>query len=54
MIRVCPHQGARLPVPDLRPAPDALTAATAGGHGETMVTENVADFETICVEVADP
>lgn len=38
---------ARLHVPNLRPANDALIAATALVHGLTLVTRNVADFKDI-------
>ena len=45
---------ARLHVPDPRPERDALIAATAMVHGVTIVTGNVADFETTGVQVVDP
>lgn len=38
---------ATLHVPDRRPRNDSLVAATALVHGLTLVTRNVADFETI-------
>ena len=45
---------ARLQVPDLRAERDALIAATAIVHGMTVVTRNVADFETTGAAVVDP
>ena len=45
---------ARLPVPDPRAERDALIAATAIVHGMTVVTGNVADFETTGVVVINP
>ena len=45
---------ARLHVPDPRVERDALIAATAIVHGMTVVTRNVADFETTGAEVVDP
>ena len=45
---------ARLHVPDPRAERDALIAATAIVHGMTVVTRNVADFETTGVAVVDP
>lgn len=45
---------ARLHVPDPRAERDALIAATAIVHGLTVVTGNVADFETTEAEVVNP
>ena len=45
---------ARLHVPDPRAERDALLAATAIVHGMTVVTRNVADFETTGAAVVDP
>lgn len=45
---------ARLHVPDLRPVRDGLIAATALVHGMTVVTRNVADFETTGVATLNP
>lgn len=45
---------AKLHVPDPRADRDALIAATALAHGMTVVTRNVADFETIAVSLLDP
>ena len=45
---------ARLHVPHPRAERDALIAATAIVHGMTVVTRNVADFETTGAEVVDP
>ena len=45
---------ARLHVPDPKSERDALIAATAIIHRLTVVTGNVADFETTGVEVFDP
>ena len=45
---------ARLHVPDPRAERDALIAATAIVHGMTVVTRNVADFETTGAVVVDP
>lgn len=45
---------AKLHVPDPRPHRDALIAATALVHGMTVVTRNVADFESIGVEIFNP
>lgn len=45
---------ARLHVPDRRPERDALIAATALEHGMTVVTRNVADFETTGANILNP
>ncbi|EJK7328939.1 type II toxin-antitoxin system VapC family toxin [Escherichia coli] len=45
---------ARLHVPDKRGERDALIAATALIHGMTVVTRNVADFESTGVPIINP
>lgn len=45
---------AKLHVPDPRAYRDALIAATALVHGMTVVTRNVADFESTGVEIFNP
>jgi toxin FitB len=45
---------ARLHVPDKRGERDALIAATALVHGMTVVTRNVADFESTGVPLINP
>lgn len=45
---------AGLHVPDPRPFRDGLIAATALVHGMTVVTRNVADFETTGVGILNP
>ena len=45
---------ARLPVPDPLADRDALIAATALVHGMTVVTRNVADFESTGVPILNP
>jgi predicted nucleic acid-binding protein len=45
---------ARLHVPDPRAERDALIAATAMVHGLTVVTRNVADFESVGVALLNP
>ena len=45
---------ATLHVPDRRSDRDALIAATALVHGMTVVTRNVADFDSIDVAVLNP
>lgn len=45
---------ARLHVPDPRPVRDYLIAASALVHGMTVVTRNVADFESTGVPVLNP
>jgi toxin FitB len=48
------QRSARLHVPDPRPVRDGLIAATALVHGMTVVTRNVADFESTGVVVLNP
>jgi toxin FitB len=48
------QQCVRLHVPDQRSERDALIAATAMVHGLTVVTRNVADFESIGVVLLNP
>ena len=45
---------ARLHVPDPRADRDALIAATALVYGMTVVTGNVADFQTTGAQIVDP
>jgi predicted nucleic acid-binding protein len=45
---------ARLHIPDPRAERDALIAATAMVHGLTVVTRNVADFESAGVALLNP
>ncbi len=45
---------ARLHVPDKRGERDALIAATALVHGMTVVTRNVADFQSTGVSILNP
>ncbi|MFN7477513.1 MAG: PIN domain-containing protein, partial [Burkholderiales bacterium] len=45
---------ARLHVPDRRGERDALIAATALVHGMTVVTRNVADFQSMEVPTVNP
>lgn len=45
---------AALHVPDPRPAMDSLIAATALVHGMTLVTRNVADFQSSGVMILNP
>ena len=47
-------KGARLHVPDPRAERDALIAGHAIVHAMTVVTRNVADFETTGAAVVDP
>ena len=48
------QRSARLHVPDPHPVRDGLIAATALVHGMTVVTRNVADFESTGVPVLNP
>ncbi|MSQ53595.1 MAG: type II toxin-antitoxin system VapC family toxin [Betaproteobacteria bacterium] len=48
------RRGALRHVPDPRPVRDGLIAATALVHGMTVVTRNVADFESTGVSVLNP
>lgn len=48
------RRAARLHVPDPRPERDALIAATAVVHGLTVITRNVADFESMGVALINP
>jgi len=45
---------ARLHVPDKRDERDALIAATALVHGMTLVTRNMADFQSTGVTILNP
>jgi len=45
---------AMLSVPDPRPLPDSLIAATALVHGLTVVTRNVADFAPMGAPLLNP
>jgi hypothetical protein len=47
-------RSAALHVPDPRPAMDSLIAATALVHGMTVVTRNVADFQSSGVSILNP
>lgn len=48
------RRSAKLHVPDPRPVRDCLIAATALVHGMTVVTRNVADFESSGVALLNP
>lgn len=48
------RRSAMLHVPDPRPVRDCLIAATALVHGMTVVTRNVADFESSSVALFNP
>ena len=48
------RRSAMLHVPDPRPIRDCLIAATALVHGMTVVTRNVADFESSSVALLNP
>jgi predicted nucleic acid-binding protein len=48
------QQSARLHVPNPRPIRDCFIAATALVHGMTVVTRNVADFESMGVPLLNP
>ena len=47
-------RSAALHVPDPRPVMDSLIAATALVHGMTVVTRNVADFQSSGVSLLNP
>lgn len=48
------RRSAMLHVPDPRPVRDCLIAATALVHGMTVVTRNVADFQSSSVALFNP
>ena len=48
------QRSAALHVPDPRPFRDSLIAATALVHGMTIVTRNVADFQSSGVSILNP
>jgi toxin FitB len=52
--KVVALRSARLNVPNPRPVRDGLIAATALVHGMTVVTRNVADFESTGAAILNP
>lgn len=48
------RRSAKMHVPDPRPVRDCLIAATALVHGMTVVTRNVADFQSSSVVLLNP
>ena len=48
------RRSAQLSVPNPRPAHDGLIAATALVHNMTVVTRNVADFQSCGVSIVNP
>ena len=48
------RMAAPLHVPDPKPVPDSLIAATASVHGLTVATRNVADFARCGVAIVNP
>ncbi len=50
VAQACAH----LHVPDKKSERDAIIAATAGVHGMTVVTRNIADFEGTGVKLFNP
>ncbi len=51
---VIARRSAALHAPNPRPLSDSLIAATALVHGMTVVTRNIADFETCGVALVNP
>ena len=51
---VIARRSAQLSVPNPRPAHDGLIAATALVHNMTVVTRNVADFQSCGVTIVNP
>ena len=45
---------AKLHIPNRRPDHDAIIAATASAHGMIVVKRNVADFQSLDVEILNP